>query len=669
VARFRNWLPQALLILVAGLWVFSPAFTGGWVWDDAFQITNNGVIHAPDGFWKVWVRTDPQGDYYPLTAFVRWIEWHLWGDDTLGYHLVNLGLHLASAFLIWRLFFRLGLPLAWLGALIFTIHPINVESVAWITELKNTLSLPPLLLAMLAWLDWKDEGRKRAYYSALAWFVISMLAKTAGLMLPFVLLGHAWWKYGRISRGDVKAVLPFLAIAVAASAVTLAPQHASAAALAYLPVWHPVRGLICVGWMVLFMLLRCLVPFHLQPIYDGFVDSPTGLVNVVPWLALGLFCAFLWCARRRTWWRHLLFGLGFFLVNLVPIAGFTFLKYTVMVWALDHDIYVSFIGLVALALAGLGALDSRLSPALRTAERIVVGAAIVVMAWSSHSYASWFSNSQILWTRTLQRDPSSWLAEQNLTSDALERGDFNAALEYAQRFLALQPDSADAHYDLGLAREKLGQGDAAGVEYREAIRRNPGKAEAYLHLGEAARHAGHPAQAEQFFRDGLKATPDSIELAMNLAGLLLKGGQAQEAMQLYDHAAHQNPDFAPLQYDYASALLAAGSLPEAEEHFARAVAMNPRFAAARQSHGAVLAQMNRLPEAISEFDAALEIDPTLDQARNNLARALVQSGHIPEAVEQLQKVLQYHPDDVQAQQNLTRLQQYEQQHPAGASSQ
>ena len=669
MARCRYLLPQALIILIAGLWAFSPVFSGGWVWDDTIHVTRNGIIQAPDGFWKVWVRTDPQGDYYPLTAFVRWIEWHLWGDDTLGYHLVNIGLHLTSAFLIWRLFFRLGVPLAWLGALLFAIHPITVESVAWITELKNTLSLPPLLLAMLAWLDWKDEGRKRAYYRALAWFVLSMLAKTAGLMLPFVLLGHAWWKYGRISRSDVKAVLPFLAIAIAASAVTLAPQHSSTAVLAFQPVWHPVRGLICVGWMVLFMLVRCLVPWHLQPVYHGFVDSPTGFVNVVPWLVLGAFCAFLWHARRHGWGRHLLFGFGFFLVNLVPIAGFTFLKYAVMVWTLDHDLYLSIIGLIALAVSGLGVLEARLSPALRAAERILVGAAIVVMACGSHSYASWFSNSQVLWTRTLQRDPAAWLAEQNLASDSLERGDFDAALTHAQRFLALQPDSADAHFDLGLAREKLGQADAAAAEYREAIRRNPGKAEAYLHLGEAARHAGHPDQAEQLFRDGLKATPDSIELAMNLAGLLLKRGEAQEAMQLYDHAVEHDPDFAPLQYDYGSALLAAGTLPEAEEHFARAVALNPRFAAARQSHGAVLAQMNRLPEAIREFEAALEIDPTLDQARNNLARALVQSGRIPEAVEQLQKVLQYHPDDAQAQQNLARLQQYLQQHPPAGGPQ
>ena len=184
VARFRNWLPQALLILIARLWAFFPVFSGGWVWDDTIHVTKNGIIQAPDGSWKVWVRTDPQGDYYPLTAFVRWIEWHLWGDDTLDYHLVNIGLHLTSAFLIWRLFFRLGVRLAWLGALLFAIHPITVESVAWITELKNTLSLPPLLLAMLAWLDWKDEGRKHTYYRALAWFVLSMLAKTAGLMLP-----------------------------------------------------------------------------------------------------------------------------------------------------------------------------------------------------------------------------------------------------------------------------------------------------------------------------------------------------------------------------------------------------------------------------------------------------------------------------------------------------
>src|SRR5271170_4808966 len=164
-----NWkllLLRALLIVAAGFWVFAPALRGDWLMDDDLYVTQNVLLNDPARLWKIWFAPGSLIEYYPIEASAQAIQWRLWHMDTLGYHATNLLLHLASALLVWRLLGKFGLRLAWLGGLIFAVHPVQVESVAWIAELKNTLSLPPLLLAMCAYIDYEERGKKRDYFLA-----------------------------------------------------------------------------------------------------------------------------------------------------------------------------------------------------------------------------------------------------------------------------------------------------------------------------------------------------------------------------------------------------------------------------------------------------------------------------------------------------------------------
>jgi hypothetical protein len=154
------------------------------------------MTQSPTGLWSIWFEPGSQLDYYPIKASVQWLQWHLWGMDTLGYHLTNVVLHILSALLVWRLLSKFGLRLAWLGGLIFAIHPVQVESVAWIAELKNTLSLPPFLLAMCAWIDYEERGKAKDYFLALGLFLVAMLCKLTVVLFPLVILLYAWWRRG-----------------------------------------------------------------------------------------------------------------------------------------------------------------------------------------------------------------------------------------------------------------------------------------------------------------------------------------------------------------------------------------------------------------------------------------------------------------------------------------
>ena len=212
---------RALLIVAAVFWVFSPAVRGDWLMDDDFYLTHNALLNDPARLWKIWFAPGSLTEYYPIEASAQAIQWHLWHLDTVGYHLTNVVLHAMSALLVWRLLAKFGLRYAWLGGFLFAVHPVVVESVAWISEFKNTLSLPPFLLAMCAWIDYQERGQKRAYFLALGLFLVAMLCKITMAPFPFVILLYAWWKRGRIGGKDLASAAPFFGVSLVLGATTV----------------------------------------------------------------------------------------------------------------------------------------------------------------------------------------------------------------------------------------------------------------------------------------------------------------------------------------------------------------------------------------------------------------------------------------------------------------
>ncbi len=668
--RRRQWI-QALVIIVAAFWIYWPALGGGFIWDDTWYITINPLLHDWTGLMKFWFVPGSWVEYYPINETVLWIEYQLWGEHTVGYHLVTLALHIVGALLVWRLLGKFGLRLAWLGGLLFAINPVQVQSVAWVCELKNTGSLPLAVLAMCAWIDFEERGQLRDYRLAFWFFCLSMLAKIT--MAPFflVILLYAWWKRGRISASDLKHAAPFFLVSFVLGALT---HYASVAYEAQghaqdliVPLGSPLTQVVRAAVLWWFYLASSLFPVDMTPAYPRWDIPASSPWAWMPLLALVALTLWSWI-KRRTWGRHVLLGLGFFGLNLLPFLGFLGISYMLDMWIELHLLYLPLIGVVALLVAAVEDLGNKLPASARLIPLGAVAVASVALICGARSYAGWFTNEEVFWTRTSLRNPGAAFAYLDLGCYMIQMKRYPEAIADFHKGIAIWPTYDFGYYNLGIALGKSGQTEDAKAAFREAIRLNPGKPEAYLDLGEEERHEGATAQAEQTFRDGLRRAPDSAGLAVDLAGLLFARGQLSDAIQLYEQASKVNPDSAQLQYDFGSALLRNGNMAAAAGHFANAIDLNPRLAVAHQSLGSILAQMGRVPEAIEELETALSIDPTLEQARDNLARALAQSGRVPEAIEQLQKALQYHPGDTQAQQNLKRLQQYETQKPAPNTS-
>jgi tetratricopeptide (TPR) repeat protein len=624
-ARKRLTLLQVLLIVAAGFCVYLPALHGDWIWDDEWYITKNPLLQDPGALWKIWFVPGSWVEYYPIHETALWLQWQLWGNDTFGYHVINVALHVTSALLVWRLFAKLGLRLAWLGGFIFALHPVQVESVAWIVELKNTLSLPPFLLAMCAWVDYEDQGRPRDYFLALGLFLAAMLCKITMAPFPVVILLYAWWKRDRIGWRDLKAATPFFAISVTLGAGAIWVGNTYDQNTHTVPDVVVLGGILprmaLAGLSLSFYLWNCLWPVGLLSIYPQWTIEPSNLAQFLPWPILaGIACA-LWL-KRATWGRHGLLGLGFFLLFLAPFLGFIAISYMEFTWVMDHFLYIPIIGLIGLLVAGLGQWEERLSPALRPWALGAISAAVVLMALESHAYASIFFNNETLWTYTVERNPAS----------------------------------ATAHNNLGAALTSAGKKSEALVQFRKAVHLQPDFPEAQDNLGAALMQEGRPSEAIGPLERGLQLKPDNVLTLNNLASALAQTGRLPEAIERFQQALRIDPNDALLRDNLANALLLTGHVPEAMDQLAQSLRINPNVAATYYVLGGALMKAGRTAEAIDRFQQALNIDPNFLPARNNLGTALIQAGRISEAIEQYQKVLGIDPDNATAQHNLARLQ-------------
>lgn len=588
-----RWVPlQAALLVAAAAWVYAPALHGGWLWDDGLEITRNAAVHSAGGWLTPWFA--PAGmDYFPLKDSLQWLEWHLWGDRVAGYHLANLGLHLLCAFLLWRLLAGLGVRLAWVGALLFAVHPAAVESVAWIAEFKNPLSLALLLGAITAWVEYDRTGRPAERWKSLGWFAAAMVCKSSVVMFPCVLLLFAWWRRGRIGREDVRLTAPFWGVAAGLGLVTVWFQaHRAIGAGGPAAGWAARASQA--GGSIVHYAAAWVWPWRLAPVY---APPPFGWLA---WLAVLAVVAGLW-RMRATWGRPALLGAGWFLLNLVPVLGLIPLAYLRVAPVADHLAYLPLVGAAGLTAAALGLAHGERSRRVTTAA---VALAVAALAWSAHRYAGVFQDERTLWTYAVARNPAAWLARNNLGRTYLEEGKAGAALAEFREAIRLQPDSAEAQANTGIALERLGRPVEAEGCYREALRLDPGLAAAWYDLGQLLLQSRRPMEAAEDFRVALRLDPALATAHNNLGLALARLGRPDDAVREFREALRLNPRLVEARLNLGNAAFREGRLDEAVADYRAALAIDSAYAAAHQNLGAALERLGRTQEARAEFQAA-----------------------------------------------------------------
>jgi len=549
-------LLQAALMIVVGWWIYWPVLHGDWIGDDNLYIAENPLLNDPWRVWKAWFQPGSFIEYYPLHETVQWLQWQLWGSDTLGYHVTNIVLHLVSALLLWRLLLKFGLRLAWLGGLIFVIHPVMVESVAWIAEFKNTLSLPPALLAMLAWINYQDHGKTRDYGLALGLFLVAMLCKITLAMFPFVLLLYAWWKRDRITWNDLKLSAPFFLISLTLGTISiLAAERNAHGSTAFILTPH-LGGfffrMALAGLIISFYFTKSLVPIWPSSAYFEWTVDPHRLWQFLPWPILLSVICWLWTQRHR-WGRHALLGLGFFLINLAPFLGLVGVSYMTSSWVYDHLLYFPIIGLIGLVVAGLGRFDQLLAPPMRLCGRAIFGLLLTLLAFESHDYAKAWINEEVASRYDLRLNPQNQLIHCTFGDYLEKKGRIAEAIIQYREALEIDPAPAPIHYALANALLHGGQVDEAMAQYETTLAIDPRYAEARDELGIALAQKGRVDEAVAQFQKALELDPNLVPAHTNLGVALFRTGHLDEAIVQFQDVVQLRPHDGNAQQNLANA--------------------------------------------------------------------------------------------------------------------
>jgi protein O-mannosyl-transferase len=630
--RDNSWL-FCVFLLAATFLAYQPVWHAGFIWDDDQYVTGNTTLHTLDGLRQIWLVPGATVQYYPLTFTTFWLEYHLWGLHSLGYHLVNVLLHAINAILFGLLLRRLKVPGAWLAAGIFALHPVCVESVAWVTERKNTLSglfyLSSLLMVVKFWLPKETTNQSKLkpatgelgkisnnwkfYWLALVLCVCAVSSKTTAIPLPVVILILVWWKRGWIAWREAYLALPFLIFGVAMGLITMHVEN------------H--LGATGNGWN-LSLLERCLIagkdfwfylgklfwPHPLIYVYPRWELNSSSLMAYLPIVMMIATFLILWF-KRSILGRGIFAGMAYFVVLLSLVLGFFNVFYFRYSFVSDHFQYLASLGPLALAAAGLTIILNKANQFLKITVSLLLLLTLGTLTWRQ---CGDYANSETLWRATIAKNPQCWMAHNNLGHILLDQKHPDEALNHLQVAEELHPDDATVQNNLGSAWLQKGN-----------------QPEAYAR-----------------FQKALAIKPDYAVADNNLGDFFLKQGQADKAMPYLRKALAIQPDMADANYNLGNAFLQKGDLNAAIQQWQKTLVIQPDYMAALNNLGNAFLNNGQISNAIGYFEKAVKADPNSAEAENNLGTAFIENEEATQAIPCLRQALKNQPDFVPAQNNL-----------------
>ena len=606
-----------MLLFATTFAAYFPVWHGQPIWDDDAHMTRRD-LQSFDGLVRIWFEPHATQQYYPVTHSAFWLEQKIFGDATPGYHLLNIFLHVLNALLLLKILRRLQVPGAWLAAAIFALHPVHVESVAWITELKNTLSGVCYLGAALLYLKF-DEGRQKKFYAmALLLFAVGLFAKSVIASLPAALLIIFWWKRDRLSwKKDVWPLLPFFVVGLAAGLFTawvereMIGAHGSEFDLSFLQRC----GIAGRGFW--FYLGKLFWPAPLIFIY------PRWNINQGVWwpypVAALLLVAALWFVRRRC--RGSLAAVLFFGGTLFPALGFMNVYPFRYSFVADHFQYLASLGIIVLISAGVAISLRNRARAQQLAIRsscLALLALFTVLIWRQSAI---YTDMETLWADTLKKDPTSFLAQNNIGTLLDHRGDLAGAESHFLAALSIYPRYDEALGNLGLVRAKQGR-LAEGIDYtRQALAISPEKAAIRIGLADLLCEANEFEQAKLELLKVVEARPEYVRAHLSLAAVFMKLGNQAESIRHEKEAIRLSAGSAPFEAceNLAYHLFQQRDFKEAANYYAAAAKLKPGDAKTQLSLGVCMVELKNYQSAIPYFHEALRLDPNNAAAMYELA--------------------------------------------------
>lgn len=632
------WGIAATSLLVMTLVVYIPALGGGYVWDDDRLVTDNPNITTAARLIRTW--TDPLAntDFYPLTHASWWLEYRFWRLNPFVFHLDNVLLHAANAVLFWTILRFLAVPGGWAAAAIFALHPLHVESVAWISERKNVLSGLLCLLSVWMYLRFALDGggmppRRRRLFHGLSvlFFLLALLAKPVTMAAAAVLPLLLWWKRRSLRWRDLLPLIPYFALAAPMAALTTWVQYTHVNARGAMLDYSLAQRVIRAGRVPWFYAGKLAWPRNLTFAYPKWNLDPSAWRQYGFAVGAVAVLAALFLLRRRLGPGPLV-AVSAFAIVLSPALGFVNIYWHRYYFVADHVPYLASMSLIALgtatAVRAAARLDGR-RPLIIGGATAAVLAVLGALTWRQGGI---YRDGETIWADTLRKDPGSFMAHSFLGTIAFQRGRMDQALRDFQEALRTGPDLPESHNNAGLALAALGRTEEAMSEYREALRIDPGFREARRNVRRLLRALGPTNDAIRRFPETIPTGAAEADADVDRANALEAQGRIEEAIADYRRALRLDPESAEAQTGLGRALAGQGRTEEAIEHFRAALGIDPRFAPASYNLGIAFAKQGRLEEAARLVEKTFQMtgrnDPDL---LATLAAIYAEAGRFPEA--------------------------------------
>jgi tetratricopeptide (TPR) repeat protein len=538
--RFSNDLLKAALLLGVTLVIYIPAMKSGFIWDDDSYLLNNRNLLSLGGLWNIWFSTQsPQ--YYPLVFTTFWIEQHLWGLAPAGYHAVNVLLHFSNSLLLWAILRKLNIRYGFLAGLLFAVHPVQVESVAWVTERKNVLSAFFYFLSALSFLKYEEKGGPRHYLVSLALFIPALLSKTVTCSLPVALLIIRWMRGGKIDFRYLLSLVPFFAAGLAMGLVTVWWELNIVGAKGNEWDLTHLERLLLPGRVALFYIQKLIYPSELVFIYPKWAVSAADLVQWAYPAALLAILAALFFFKEKLG-RGPLAAALFFLATLFPALGFFNIYPFQYSYVADHFQYLASAGIFALAAGAV----SKLVPAGTLKKPVeAAGAAVLILVLGGLTLAQGkaYKDLETLWTDTITKNPGAFMAHTNLGVLRYKEGNYKEAMAHFNDTLKLKPDAAAAHYNIALILYNQGSTNDAAESFRRALESEPEHILALVNYGKLLSDMGQNQEAVIRLKKAVELAPANEMAHNNIAIAYARSGDLDSAVKHLNNALKIKPDY------------------------------------------------------------------------------------------------------------------------------
>ncbi|MBF0280563.1 MAG: tetratricopeptide repeat protein [SAR324 cluster bacterium] len=537
-----------MLLTFATIVSYSPLNDAQAIFDDITLFLNDPMMTNPEGWWRIWLRPLENNNawpYLPITRSTFWIEQQLFGFNLSVTHWINVILHLATALLLWIVLQQLSFKSAWFVAMFFALHPIHVQSVAWIAERKNVVSGVFFMLTLWGYASFEKTGKKGIYFLTLGLYLGALLSKTATIMLPFLFIFYRLWRRSSWQKAELGALLPFFLLALFIGPLRVWYELVYSGATDDLYGRSFLERLLIAGKIPFFYLSKITLPFPLMFHYPKWSDELDQAFLYIPLLSIVIVLGIL-CHKYRSWGRPLILGLMAYGVLLFPVLGFFNNAWTQFSYVADHWVYLPSIIVSILLVSGahLGIeWIAKRSPAFLT-QKTITGV-ISVVIFSTMASLTWhqtlaYKNLESLSKESIAKNPAAWLAHYNLGIVYEERGETKLALEKFSQAIDFSPRFTDAYEHRGLAHLKLKQYQLATNDFSRAIQLDPKSASFYGNRGLALFQLKQYDEALRDLDTALQLDPNSAEIYNNRGVMLLDLKRFPEAIKDLNNAIELN---------------------------------------------------------------------------------------------------------------------------------